>query len=130
MLIKYQFINGQASEVEVDDGLGETIIQIENDTYNSDRRETRRHESLNASTATAGLTVDVEGEVARRLAAEALHLAISKLNPDERELIQRLYLDKQPISQAEYARTHGTTKKYIKTKAQRTKAKLRKLMSK
>jgi len=130
MLIKYQFINGQASEVEVDDGLGETIIQIENDTYNSDRRETRRHESLNASTATAGLTVDVEGEVARRLAAEALHLAISKLNPDERELIQRLYLDKQPISQAEYARTHGISEASVRKRTERVRKKLKTLLPK
>ena len=130
MLIKYQFINGQASEVEVDDGLGETIIQIENDTYNSDRRETRRHESLDDNTAAAGLTVDVEGEVARRLAAEALHLAIAKLNPDERELIQRLYLEKQPMTQAEYARTHGISEASVWKRTERIRKKLKTLLPK
>ena len=47
MIIKYEFLNGEKIEVEISDDLGNTILQIEKATKNSDRREARRHKSLN-----------------------------------------------------------------------------------
>lgn len=45
MKIQYSYCDGQTINIEVEDNLGEVIIQLERDEYNANRRETRRHES-------------------------------------------------------------------------------------
>ncbi len=41
MIVKYKFINGEKVEIEVSSDLSNTIVQIESEIKNSDRRETR-----------------------------------------------------------------------------------------
>lgn len=53
---------------------------------------------------------------------------MSKLKPSEQELIHKLYLDKQPMMQAEYAKINKTSVGSIKMQVQRVKAKLKKLL--
>lgn len=48
MKIKYEFVNREIIEIEVPDGIGEISIAIDKEICNSDRRETRRHESYSA----------------------------------------------------------------------------------
>lgn len=45
MKIQYSYCDGQSICIEIEDSLGEIIIQLEKDEYNANRRETRRHES-------------------------------------------------------------------------------------
>lgn len=47
MVIKYKFLTGEKIEIEVSNRFGETMLQIDNEIKNSNRRETRRHQSLN-----------------------------------------------------------------------------------
>ncbi len=46
VIIKYEFIDGKKIEIEVSAELGQVILQIDKETKNNDRRETRRHKSL------------------------------------------------------------------------------------
>lgn len=43
MNIKYEFLTGEIIEIEVPDCIGKVSIAIDKEVYNSDRRETRRH---------------------------------------------------------------------------------------
>ena len=45
MKIKYQFIN-ESIEIEVSDEWGELLIEFDRQDHNNDRRETRRHTTL------------------------------------------------------------------------------------
>lgn len=45
MKIQYSYCDGQTINIEVEDSLGEIIIHLERDEFNTNRRETRRHES-------------------------------------------------------------------------------------
>ena len=113
-------------------GLGETILQIDNEIKNSNRRETRRHQSLNELNDKADLIVDeginIEENFSQKLEMDKLYAAISKLKPSEQELIHKLYLDKQPMTQAEYSKIKKTSVGSIKMQVQRIKAKLKKLL--
>ena len=46
MKIRYRFVNGDVSEIEVDDTLGEVLLDLDRQEYNNNRKETRRHYSL------------------------------------------------------------------------------------
>lgn len=131
MVIKYEFVTGEKVEFEVSNDLSNTIVQIESEIKNSDRRETRRHQSISEVLDKSDMLIDqninVEEEILKRFDSYKLHDAISKLKPKEQELIHKLYLDKQTMSQAEYAKSLGVTENSIKQSAKWIKKKLRKL---
>lgn len=131
MVIKYEFINGEKVELDVSSDLGATMLQIEAEIRKSNRRETMRHQSISEILDNSDMLIDpninVEEEILKRFASYKLHEAISKLKPKEQELIHKLYLDKQTMSQAEYAKSLGVTENSIKQSAKWIKKKLRKL---
>lgn len=47
MLTKYKFLDREKIEINALDKVGKCILQIENEIKNNNRRETRRHQSLN-----------------------------------------------------------------------------------
>lgn len=55
MKVRYEFANGEVSEIEVDDSLGELLMDFDRQEYNNDHKETRRHVSLDG--------MDYEGEL-------------------------------------------------------------------
>lgn len=132
MVIKYEFVNGEKVESSVSNDLGTTMLQIERETKNNDRRETRRHQSLNAMQDKADMLIDkninVEEDFLRRTEVDKLYEAISKLNQAEQALIHKLYLDKHPMTQAEYAKYLNIKEASVCQKVWRTKQKLKKLL--
>ena len=46
MIIKYEFVTGEIAEIELSKDIAEIAIEIGRETYNNERRETRRHNSL------------------------------------------------------------------------------------
>jgi hypothetical protein len=54
MNIKYEFLNGEVMEIEVDDALGEIVVEIEKTEYNKNRKETRRHPLLQSAIVGSG----------------------------------------------------------------------------
>ena len=132
MVIKYKFLTGEKIEIEVSNRFGETMLQIDNEIKNSNRRETRRHQSLNELNDKADLitgeSIDIGKDILQKFEIDKLYNAMSKLKPSEQELIHKLYLDKQPMMQAEYAKINKTSVGSIEMQVQRVKAKLKKLL--
>lgn len=129
MIIKYEFLNGDVSEIEVDDSLGEVIVSIDHAVTLNNRRETRRHESYSDDNDKLDCLIDPNADTQRfvlqLMDLEALRKALSQLNPNERYIINRLYLDDETISQAELARELGITEGSVKKSAYRIRLKLR-----
>ena len=48
MKIKYTFVNGEETSVEVYDDFKEIILELNRSLYNNNQTETRRHVSLSA----------------------------------------------------------------------------------
>ena len=39
MKVRYEFVNGEISEIEVDDNLGELLVDFDRQEYNNDHKE-------------------------------------------------------------------------------------------
>lgn len=129
MVIKYEFINGEKVEIEVSSDLSNTIVQIESEIKNSDRRETRRHQSLSEIQDKADVLIDknvnIEEDFLKRVEADKLYEAISKLKPSEQELIHKLYLDKQTMTLTEYATSNNISYTTLRKRLERLRKKLK-----
>lgn len=100
MKVRYEFANGEFSEIEVDESLGELLVDFDRQEYNNDHKETRRHTSLDSMDYEGGLfaaAADTADEAARRDEAARLMQAIEALSPSQRELVRRVYFENEKI---------------------------------
>ncbi len=129
MKIRYEFVNGEVSEIEVDDSLGELLVDFDRQQYNNDHRETRRHVSLDGMDYEGELFAsaeDTEGELLRREDTARLMEAIEALSPSQRELVLKVYFEDQRI--VDIARAEGVTKQSVHERLKRAIDKLKKFI--
>ena len=111
MHIKYQFLTGETVEIDVPDHIGEVSIAIERDMLNSNRRETRRHNSLSrmeeAGCQFADASVSVTELLLRNEDNRQLFDAVRHLLPQQQELIWQVFYEE--MSLAAIARESGVT---------------------
>lgn len=129
MEITYNFANGENVIVLVDEKLGSTIMQLSKDLYNNNHKETRRHQNLNEVLEKNNMVVDenvnIEEEFLKQNDVDKLHKAISKLKSSEQELIHKLYLSKNSMTQAEYAKGHNISYTTLRKRLERLRQKLK-----
>ena len=102
MKVRYEFVIGEISEIEVDDNLGELLVDFDRQTYNNDHKETRRHVSLDGMDYEGELflsSADTEAEVFQREDLARLMGAMEALSPAQRELVRRVYFENEKISE-------------------------------
>ena len=132
MRIKYEFLTGEIVEVEVPDNIGEVSIELDRDIFNSDRRETRRHNSVEnlqeQGVQMADESVDVVSIIEKQETSQALHKALDKLLPQQWDLIQKVFFEGRPM--ADIAREEGVTSKAIQNRINKIKTQLRKEIEK
>ena len=110
MKVRYEFVNGEISEIEVNESLGELLVDFDRQEYNNDHKETRRHVSLNGMDYEGALfasAADTEKEAAQRDEAARLMQAIEALTPPQRELVRRVYFEQEKI--VDIAREEGVS---------------------
>jgi len=122
-VIRYEFCDGTVSEVEVSDALFAVHERIDKRIENGERRETRRHNSLEQlaerrDTEIIDGRVDVETDYIKSEAK-----LLSMLSDNERELLESVYIDGKTM--AEIAREKGVAHSTIKTKIYRILKKLK-----
>ena len=130
MNIKYEFLTGEIIEIEVSDDIAEVAIEIERDTYNSNRRETRRHNSIEDMEG-QGLQFDDKGVavatiVEEKETNEALQNALDKLLPQQKELVQKVFF--QGMSIAQIARAEGVNEAAIRNSLNKIYKKLKNIL--
>lgn len=132
MKIEYKFVTGENVSVEVHGEFEEIMLELNNNLKNNDRKEMRRHESLDLldkDIKSMDATTDILGDVCRNLDKDKLYAAIAKLKPQEQDLIHKLYLDKNAMTQEQYAKYIGTKVKSVQEKSRRIRRKLEVLMN-
>lgn len=132
MKIEYKFVTGEDVSIEVYGEFEEIMIELDKNLKNNDRKEMRRHESLDLldkDEKNADITTDVLEDVLKNLDKDKLYDAIAKLKPEEQELIHKLYLSKSPMTQEQYAKYIGTKVKSVQEKSRRIRRKLEVLMN-
>ena len=112
---RYHFSNGETISIEIPDGWGEILIDLDRHEYNNDHKETRRHYSLEGKVY-EGMDYAVEDSDLEALFAgptdeERLHAAIQKLDANQREMIRAIYFE--DVSVNDYAARMGVTQSAI-----------------
>ena len=126
MKIRYEFVNGEVSEIEVDEGLGELLVDFDRQQYNNDHKEIRRHVSLDGMDYEGELFTsaeDTERELLRREDTARLMEAMEALSPSQRELLLKVYFEDQRI--VDIARAEGVTKQSVHERLKRAIHKLK-----
>lgn len=119
------------------DGVTEATIeilhQLDDEAYDINRNETRRHGSIDEvndkckwlediyTDVQDAVFTDIERESIQKLVQEAL----LKLKPQQRDLIYKLYLSEDQLSQAEYAKELGIEESSVSQKAWRARKKIK-----
>lgn len=100
MKIRYEFVTGEFSEIEVDDSLGELLVDFDRQEYNNDHKETRRHVSLDGMEYEGELfssVADTADEAERREELARLMRAMEALSPAQRELVLKVYFEDRSL---------------------------------
>lgn len=117
-------------EVEVEDEFAITYNSMEKRDALDERRETRRHQSLNASIDNGfdfpDKTVNIEENAIKAEQDSELHKAIARLEPQQQELIKKVYFEN--VSQDEISRQLGIAKQSVSDRMARIYKQLKKLL--
>lgn len=131
MKIEYKFVTGENVSIEVYGEFEEIMLELDNELKNNNRKETRRHESLSLfdkDKSSEDIGMDVCLETLKNLDRDKLYDAIRKLKPQEQELVHKLYLDNQPMTQGKYAEMLGVTENAVQLRLAKTKKKLKSMI--
>lgn len=133
MIVKYDDflskIPGEVTEVEVDDELGQYIAGMDEADFNLNRKETRRHTYMLELEEKGRYIPDDSDPLDDALKAElhkALMAAIEKLQPQQKELLIRVYWNKE--LQKNIAAEEGVSEMAISSRMKRIIKKLKKFL--
>ena len=130
MKITYEFVTGEISGVEVDERLGGMLLDLDRQQYNNDKKETRRHVSLDGMDYEGELFAsaeDTEGEAVRREDMARLYSAMEALSPSQRELVKKVYFEERKIT--DIAHEEGVDKSAVSHRLERIHKKLKNILS-
>ena len=98
MIIKYEFITGETVEAEVDESIGKVMLELDRIEYNNDKKETRRHCTLDVLGDDGEWLIDRESDpcTIKNLSKygvedEKLDDALDNLTKEEREAVFAVY---------------------------------------
>lgn len=129
MKIKYEFVTGEITEIEVEDTLGELLVDFDRQEYNNDHKETRRHTSLDGMEYEGewfDSGQDVLGEVLSREDAARLYRAMERLSAAQRELVLKVYFEDRRI--VDIAREEGVSEAAIRNRLKKIYRKMEKFL--
>lgn len=129
MKIRYEFANGEISEVEVSEELGRTLAEMSHRAALRDRAETRRHVSLDKLISLGAQIGDgnpsVEELTEQALDMAALRRAVDQLEPQQKELLRMVY--EEGRSCASIARDEGVNPRTVRERLYRAQEKFKKI---
>lgn len=129
MEIKYEFVTGEVLEIEVEDALGEVLLEFNRQEKNNDRRETRRHMSLDGMDFEGEWFVSSEDTEGAALCQEdmgRLTQALEMLSPEQRELVLKVYFKAMRI--VDIAREEGVGESAVRDRIRRIHKKMKKYL--
>ena len=131
MKVRYEFVNGDVSEVEVGVEWSNLLFAMDDTEAKNDRKNTRsdRHTSLSVFDYEGELFdagVDVAEDALRRLDAEAVRRAMERLSHSQRELLHKVYYE--GLSLVSIASEEGVDKSAIAHRLERIYRRLKKIL--
>lgn len=130
MEIRYEFVTGEVLRIEVEDALGEVLLNLDRQEKNNDRRETRRHMSLDGMDFEGEMfqsEADTLGEAMGRVDTERLMEALDMLSASQKELLLKVYF--KGMRPADIARAEGVSEAAVRNRLQKIYKKLKKILN-
>lgn len=128
--IRYIFADGHNEEIEVSESFAAEYAELEHKEKLTERKETRRHQSLDKSMENGfdvpDPSADIQSEVEKNEQNLRLHMAIARLSAAQRELLEEIYFNE--VSQSEIAKREGVGKTAINNRLARILARLKKFL--
>lgn len=128
MKIKYEFVTGEVVEIEVDEKWGKILEDLDFEEKMNDRKETRRHVSLDTGAEWSGWLItddDPEGDIIEMIETRKdFDRAMSLLNERQQELLHALFVEGK--TQAECAARNGVRQAAIAQQLETIRKKLKK----
>lgn len=128
MKIKYEFVDGDV-ELEVSDEWASVLAELDRQEYNNNQRETRRHTSLdNGYDDGEWLAVEntLLADLIKNEDYSLLMSAIKHLQPQQQELLHRVYWNKEKMS--DIAAEQGVSKMAITNRMKKIYKNLKKIL--
>lgn len=133
MIVKYnEFLSnipGEVTEVEVDDELGKYIAEMDEAAAKIDRKETRRHTYMSELEEKGCYIPDDSNpldDILKKERIKELMAAIEKLQPQQKELLLRVYWNKE--LQKDIAAEEGVSEMAMSSRMKRIIKKLKKFL--
>ena len=131
MNITYEFVTGEKIEIEVNEDIANISIEIEKKIYKSERRETRRHNSIDSMEEAGfqfeGVDDDIEIKVEQAETTDEVKNAIKTLIPNQQDLIEKIfYKDMKIVDIAAY---EGVTEAAVRNRLNKIYKKLKKILN-
>lgn len=135
MKINYEFVTGERLELEVDDSIGEIVIEMEVAQTRRNRTETRRHHSLESMQEEqpghtprqfADEKMDIEQFIVDSEERERLHRAINQLEYRDALIVRRYYFENKTME--EIGREIGISAMAVSKRVKKIPEKLKSLM--
>lgn len=130
MNIVYEFVTGEKMEIEVSEEIGSLSVEIDRKIYNSNRRETGRHNSF-IDMEERGFQFkdnkadcDIEGYIEKIEMKENVRQALLTLPSHHQELIRKVFFENMKIVQI--AADERVTEAAIRKRLKRIYKKLKK----
>ena len=120
----------------VTEAIIETLHNLDDEEFDTNRRETRRHNSLDEVTdkddSFKDKSVNIEESTLDKLESEItqkkVRQAVTTLKEKEQQIIKWLYLSPNPLSQAEVGKRLGINEDSVKKSAYRIRKKLESIL--
>ena len=131
MNITYEFITGEKIEIEVNEDIANISIEIEKKIYKSERRETRRHNSIDSMEEEGfqfeDINDDIEVKVEEAETTDEIKNAIKTLIPNQQDLIEKIFY--KDIKIVDIAAYEGVTEAAIRNRLNKIYKKLKKVLN-
>lgn len=128
--IKYKFVDGTIKTIEVEDSFYEEYQKLETETKSLERKETRRHISINVFEEKGiefeDASFDLENSLIEEESKNQVLAAIKKLNSRQQNLIFDVFYKGKTLS--EIAKTNGVSKSAITQQMQLILRKLKEIL--
>lgn len=132
MNIVYEFVTGEKLEIEVGEEIGNLSIEIDRKIYNSNRKETGRHNSFIYMEERGFQFKDnkpechIEEYIEKVQMKEDIRQALLTLPPNHQELIRKVFFENMKIVQI--AADEGVTEAAIRNRLKKIYKKLKKVL--
>lgn len=136
MKIKYEFVTGEKLEIDVEDSIGEVVVEMEVLQSRRNRTETRRHNSLESMQEQrpgrnpwqfTDEKADIERYIVDSDERERLHLAIGRLEEKDALIVHKYYFEN--LTMSEIGSELGISAMAISKRLKKISGKIKKFMS-